>query len=567
MPEGRDDPRKLRASEILGLGVLVSIGTVLRLAAIAALVGFSTPPDTGSDSQEYDTYAWNVAQGRGYRGMSSDVTDQDHFTAYRPPLTPLYYAGIYSVFGHNYPAAHVVDSMLSALSCVLIFLIADACLGRREAWLSAIAYTFYPMAIFFNMTLLSETTAVFMMTGFVLALIRWDRAATWGRAAVSGVALGLLLLCKPGCVFLLPILVLAGLILYGFDRARWTQFLAVFLIGAVMLSPWVVRNYLTMKRFIPFSTLGGAMLAMSYNRIVVEDPALYGYCVLDNAIPEYIDAIKAPDDEFLRDEQAKRFGLEWIKANPDKLPYLVRWRLVRYFMPWGLGGGFAQRLAMYVPYGLALFFGLIAAGPLLRRFVREKNPGLFMIACFVSGLASGLAFFGQHRYRFPTDWILVVMGSYGLTMVYDAIRAGRSPIPLPGLSLRNAAVAAALVLVAAGWYVDDARIETFRAETCRGRRDAVANAVARFQADQGRPPKDLAELLPRYLPNVEALHCPKHSIDWHDYILFSKTDASQAKGLISYQLAPGDSPGSVAVSEIKDRHRGTLPPTPVPPKK
>src|SRR4051794_29141972 len=86
--------------------LLVAPGVCLRVGLAIAL-GIDAPPAPGSDPQEYDTYAWNVAQGRGYRGMSPDVADQDHTTAYRPPGTSLVWAGLYQAFGHRYAAVRL----------------------------------------------------------------------------------------------------------------------------------------------------------------------------------------------------------------------------------------------------------------------------------------------------------------------------------------------------------------------------------------------------------------------------------------------------------------------------
>src|SRR6185295_18999683 len=107
------------------LGFVV-LGFILRLAVALAL-GISKAPEPGSDQSEYDTYAWNLAQGRGSRGMSPDVTDQDHLTAYRPPGTSTYWAGCYVVFGQHYAVIRVFDCILGAASIALVFAIACRC--------------------------------------------------------------------------------------------------------------------------------------------------------------------------------------------------------------------------------------------------------------------------------------------------------------------------------------------------------------------------------------------------------------------------------------------------------
>src|SRR4051794_18541619 len=99
---------------------LIGLGFALRLALAIAL-GMSTAPEPGSESREYDTYAWNVAQGRGYRGMSPGVADQDHLTAYRLPGTSLAWAGLFATFGHRYDVIRLAHCLAGAASILLVY--------------------------------------------------------------------------------------------------------------------------------------------------------------------------------------------------------------------------------------------------------------------------------------------------------------------------------------------------------------------------------------------------------------------------------------------------------------
>ena len=60
--------------------------------------GLAAPPEPGSDGSEYDSYAWNISQGRGFSGISPDVKTLDgqlleHPTAYRAPATSVFLGG------------------------------------------------------------------------------------------------------------------------------------------------------------------------------------------------------------------------------------------------------------------------------------------------------------------------------------------------------------------------------------------------------------------------------------------------------------------------------------------
>ena len=114
--EGPAGPR----SWTRALALLFAVALALRIAAAAAL-GLATPPEPGSDPHEYDVYAWNLVEGRGYRGLSPDVSNQDHLTAYRPPFPSILWAGLYGLFGHRYEVVRLANCTLGAASVLLLF--------------------------------------------------------------------------------------------------------------------------------------------------------------------------------------------------------------------------------------------------------------------------------------------------------------------------------------------------------------------------------------------------------------------------------------------------------------
>ena len=100
--------------------LLFGIALVCRLGAATLVESLNESPRPGSDDAEYDSYAWNLAQGRGFRGLSPDVLDQNHLTAYRPPGTSVVWAGVYTLFGHSYAAVRVLHCVVGALTVLLV---------------------------------------------------------------------------------------------------------------------------------------------------------------------------------------------------------------------------------------------------------------------------------------------------------------------------------------------------------------------------------------------------------------------------------------------------------------
>src|SRR5437899_1746531 len=187
--------------------ILFFAGFSIRIT-LALWMGLGNPPPLGSDPREYDVYAWNLAQGHGYRGLSPDVEDQDHPTAYRVPGTSIVWAGLYVVFGRRYDVVRIANCLAGALAVVLTYRIGRRCYSEQVGLIAAAAYAILPTALIYTVDLLSEPLGTLWFLLYILASLTFAEHQTWGRAAVAGLMLGLATLTRPNCFFMLP---LAGL--------------------------------------------------------------------------------------------------------------------------------------------------------------------------------------------------------------------------------------------------------------------------------------------------------------------------------------------------------------------
>jgi hypothetical protein len=55
-----------QASSLRLVLIVLVFGGLLGRLAVAIHFGLNAPPEPGSDAAEYDSYAWNMAQGRGF---------------------------------------------------------------------------------------------------------------------------------------------------------------------------------------------------------------------------------------------------------------------------------------------------------------------------------------------------------------------------------------------------------------------------------------------------------------------------------------------------------------------
>lgn len=405
----------------VNLTALFLLAFALRLATAVSL-GLDKAPV--SDQVEFDTYAWNLSQGRGYRGMSPDVTDQDHLTAYRSPCVSVVWAGMYRLVGRRYDVLRVFHCALGAVATVLVYAIGKRCFDRRVGWLAAALFAIYPVGLLMATALEAEPLLTVWFLWFILACLQFAERPIWGRAALAGLLLGCNLLTHPTKVVMLPLV--CGWALWQFRRQprSLAMGLAIPVLGVACLTPWVVRNQRVFGKFIPFSTQGGSALLQGNNDVVVTDPKYFGYSIWDTKIsPEIAAALRAPNNEIERDAVAMRLATDWLKANVDKWPFLAQAKLRRAFTP------FLQpqtrplyRWGMLLSWGPIWLLCLIALLPTFVVFLRRQHPGWLLHLGIAHYALNAVVFYGLWRYRFPVEGLCIILASAAVVWFWQRFR-------------------------------------------------------------------------------------------------------------------------------------------------
>jgi 4-amino-4-deoxy-L-arabinose transferase-like glycosyltransferase len=405
------DRRSLFVVALMGLGLALRLG-------LAAREGLDSAPQFCTDQYEYDNYAWNLAQGLGYRGISPDVADPNHLTAYRPPGTSLLWAGIYRVVGHRYAAVRVFNCLLGAAAVGLVYLLGRRAFNGTTGLIAAAAYAVYPTALLYAGDMLSEPLATFCFLIYLIASLRLAERPTWGGAAWAAFWIGYAMLTRPAFMFMLPLAALWAAWQFR-DRPRALAVaLAVPALSVAVLVPWAARNYRVFHTFIPFSTMGGSVLLQGNNRIVSEDPRFRGYSVWDTDLDEYRDALRSAGDEVERDRLAGRFAVQWILAHRDLWPSMAWAKLERAWTP------FLQpesprlyRLGMLLSWGPVLAVLAVAFPATLYDALRDRDPYWLIHLGIFTYVITSVIFFGNSRYRYPVEPLCLILAARAVDYV------------------------------------------------------------------------------------------------------------------------------------------------------
>jgi 4-amino-4-deoxy-L-arabinose transferase-like glycosyltransferase len=242
----RTDRTHNRSAAIL-LTSMVCCACVLRIAVVASsFLSIAAPsPNHGEFGAEMGWVARSLALGRGF---SSPFFPSTGPTALVPPLFPYLLAAIFHTFGlYTAKSAFVIlslDSLLSALTCIPLYLNLKYAVGEKPARLAGWLWVIYPFAIYFSGTQVWDyaLTSFLFATCFCLAqrLHLQDRFLAWFG---FGVLYGVTTLSNPSILSLFPFLLLAALWKVRRVGGRWLLFgiVTVFAL-VVVVGPWTVRN-------------------------------------------------------------------------------------------------------------------------------------------------------------------------------------------------------------------------------------------------------------------------------------------------------------------------------------
>jgi 4-amino-4-deoxy-L-arabinose transferase-like glycosyltransferase len=198
--------------------------------------------------------ARSLALGHGF---SSPFFPSTGPTALVPPLFPYLLAAVFRTFGlYTAKSAFVIlslDSLLSALTCIPVYLSLKYAAGERPAQLAGWLWVIYPFAIYFSGTQVWDyaLTSFLFATCFCFA----QRLHLQGRSLVwfgFGILYGVTALSNPSVLSMFPFLLLTALWKANRVGGRWLLRGIVTVIAiTLVVGPWAIRNYRVMHAASP----------------------------------------------------------------------------------------------------------------------------------------------------------------------------------------------------------------------------------------------------------------------------------------------------------------------------
>ena len=294
-------------------GRLDPLWAVILLAVLLRGAVMAWRPGAFDDLDNYLPLAQSLASGDGFvlKGRA---------TAYRPPLYPLMLAPLVA---NNGAASFTGIALLHlALGAGTVWLTATAARGsglsRNRALFAAFIVACDPVLVWQSRSVMTETPTAFLLA---LGFAGLCRPGTWGPV-LGGAGLGLAALCRPSVLpGTLLTIAAAAIARPGSASARLVRAGMIAAAVLIVLSPWMIRNFVQFGEPIWTTTHGGYTLALAnnpvYYREVLDGPPGRVWTGHDQWI--WWDSVnrktsgmsEAQADRFLRDE-----ALRLARAEP-----------------------------------------------------------------------------------------------------------------------------------------------------------------------------------------------------------------------------------------------------------
>jgi 4-amino-4-deoxy-L-arabinose transferase-like glycosyltransferase len=383
---------RLSVVRLFGIAVVVALAGRL----VFALWYWVDKPLT-IDQIEYLMLADNLRSGQGL------VFDEGEHRLMRSPGYPVFLAAVLSL-RDSLTAVRVAQSVLGALTVLLIAALAHRLAGLRAAVGAAFVAALYPPLVWMPAEILSET--LFMVVSLSAALLLWHRFDALARSAGAtrygvdwpslgiGGLMGLAVLVRPETLFFL-----GPMATYLVLRRQWAPAAALIVGTILVVAPWTATNYLRHGELIFVSSRGGPNFWMGNSALSTGDGDV-------GSNPELRAKYRAMEraSEGLSPSEAERVyyreAFAWIREHPVEWLWLEVKKLAYFWAPVGPSysshsrrywiGHAASYLAL-LPFALAGFV----------RVVRRSEQPIVLWGLAGSALLTALIFFPLPRYRVP----------------------------------------------------------------------------------------------------------------------------------------------------------------------
>ena len=405
--------KKISDDQFRLLTALFVMAALVRLTVVLSLDYESHFERTRAIDPTYDAIVYHelaISLMNGDGMMSGQGAEREHDFR-RPPVYPLFLAGVYRVFGVEIRSGQIVQVFVGAFTIILFYLLCLEYVRKRFALLASIILVFYLPHAAVSATIMTVvwTTLLMIVTLlFITRAYKQDSSLYW---ALSGVAYAALILTRQYYKFAW-IFILLGLVwLYFRDWKKLSVNIAAFVIPALAcIMPWILYVYGVTGKM-QFDTILPKPFVAIYGEMLRTETRLG---LIDDQERQQIDA-KLGEKYWRKDrETLMNESMDYVTRNPGNyllgLLYKSQYLWVRSF--WIADNGRGNLFVDISPF-------------MQRKYWQEKNYPILFVN-LLTALFALAGMWGVLRYwksSFPLA-MAIFLTVAGYTLLYSSDRYG-----------------------------------------------------------------------------------------------------------------------------------------------
>lgn len=404
-------------------GWLFAAAVAVRLLALAV-------SGLAPQAFEYEFQARSLLSGNGYQFIHLGTP----YLAFGFPVFGFLCAGLYWTFGHSPLPVLLVQIGLSSLIPVVVARIAaEIGLGRRIAALAGAIAVVHPALVIYAVRKLHPLSMDALLISVCLLLImRLPGAGAWAHARAGGMV-GLTALTRPTMgLFVLPAAAWIGWAAPKRARTRAVADMMMLAVGAaVVVSPWTVRNFLVLDRFVPITTSSAEVFWIGNNPVATGSTYLPNGQAVFTGAPEAFRREILARDELGQVDLFRKAARDFVRENPAAFVqrFVRKWWSFWWF-PAGAGSLYPRwwLVAYKALYAVALAGVLLGLRIVWTRAHGPERQRLVLVLVLLGHVSIAQSFFYVDvRHRWGVEPILGIFLAAAASGGISRVAGRRSP--------------------------------------------------------------------------------------------------------------------------------------------
>ncbi len=365
---------------------------------------------------------------------------------HRVPVYPWFIAGCLALPGSASDLHKIVFGQVVAVAVASVAIAAITCMMgyRRWAFLAGLLFAVYRGTIFSTALVTRETVAASLFYPAILFLLAASRTTSLSPhfAGLSGIAFGGAALCREEiAAYAIISLIFLITTMRSSGSADLRKLIACFILGnGLIFMPWIIRNYVQSRHFLPLSTAGATEFYAGNNPNVAAQGIDYSLAtrLRDTSTLDSFETASYYQKqalEFILSQPAEAGRNNWIKLKNYLVPPSQDPDLTLVLLCLGLAGYLVgsskdmTKIALAINLPLLLVLGLIL-------FLSMFWPVALLLAstAYRDLLIVGLLGMGLALWRHPgKNWLLPVIYLLGIIVAALIIPQYRQRFVLDGI--------------------------------------------------------------------------------------------------------------------------------------